>query len=288
MLVPMVTGLQSMIEKTTNTLGVENDAESFKKLSIQISLNGLSFFVLDTITQKILLSESIHFKTETTPYLLQKELKEILQKHGLITASFHEVTVVHKSDMFCLVPKPLFDRNELPNYLKFNTKLLANDEITYDELENHDIISVYVPFTNINNFIFDLYGEFNYLHHSTVVLQSFLNQKIGSKPICYGHVGKKSFELGVFDQKKLLLFNQFNYNSKEDFLYYILFTYEQLGLDVELIKLKLFGEIEEDDELFNICYQYLKKVIVFEPAIKDVVFDANDDSSIDFSLLTSL
>lgn len=287
MLVPTVTGRQFMTEKTTKKMGVEKSADSYKKLSIQISLNGLSFFVLDTITQKILLSESIDFNTETTPYLLQKELKKILLKHKLSTEQFHEVVVVHKNDMFCLVPKPLFDDTELPNYLKFNTKLLANDQITYDELENHDIISVYVPFTNINNFIFDLYGAFNYLHHSTVVLQSFLNQKIGSKPICYCHVGKNSFELGVFDQKRLLLFNQFNYSSKEDFLYYVLFTYEQLGLDIEIVKLKLFGAIEEDDELFNICYQYIKKVVVFEPAIKNVILDADNNQSIDFSLLTS-
>lgn len=272
----------------TDTLSVSKDAESFKKLSIQISLNGLSFFVLDTITQKILLAESIVFKTETTPYVLQKELKSLVHKHSLLDTVFQEVMVVHQNDMFCLVPKVLFDSNELPNYLKFNTKLLANDQITYDELENYDIVSVYVPFTNINNFVFDLFGEFEFLHHSTIVLQSFLNQKIGPKPVCYGHVRKNSFELGVFDQKKLILFNQFNYTTKEDFLYYILFTYEQLGLDTKTAKLKLFGQIEEGDELFNICYEYIKKVIVFEPSIKDVVLDVDNRDSIDFSLLTSL
>ncbi|MDT0608498.1 DUF3822 family protein [Croceitalea rosinachiae] len=277
-----------MTEKTTSRYkDALSDSESFKKLSIQISLNGLSFFVLDTISQKVVIDDCINFKTETTPYLLKKELKNLLEKHELTTFSFSTVTVIHKNDMFSLVPISLFEPDELPNYLKFNTKLLANDQISFDELKNHEIVSVYVPFTNINNFIFDLYGEFDYTHSSTTLLQSLFNQKIGSKTVCYAHVNKFNFELVVFKQKKLLLFNQFRYKTKEDFLYYILFTYEQLDLDVEHVKLKLFGTIEEDDPLFNICYQYIKKVSVFEPTHKLIDIETIRKHSIDLTILSS-
>ena len=278
-----------MIEKTTkNTDLQKSNSESFKKLSIQISLNGLSFFVLDTISQKVIKADSVDFKTETTPYLLKKELKNILEKHQLETLFFSNISVIHKNDMFALVPKSLFEQQELPNYLKFNTKLLANDQIAYDELRNHEIVSVYVPFTNINNFVFDLFGEFDFTHNSTVILQSLFNQKIGSKPVCYCHVTKHSFELVVFDQKKLLLFNQFQYKTKEDFLYYILFTYEQLHLDVETVKLKLFGTIEEDDEIYTICYKYIKKVTVFELTTNMIDIESINNDSIDLTLLSSL
>ncbi|MDT0622598.1 DUF3822 family protein [Croceitalea vernalis] len=275
-----------MTEKTTRNKGVSiNDTDSFKNLSIQVSLNGLSFFVLDSITQKVDAFEQINFKVDTTPYLLQKELKKLLEKNNLDKALFEKVQVVHNNDMFCLVPKPLFDVNELPNYLKFNTKLLANDEIAYDELSHHEITSVYVPFTNINNLIFELYGEFEFIHNSSMVLQSLFNHKIGSKPVCYAHISKTNFELIAFDKKKLLLFNQFQYKTKEDFLYYLLFTYEQLGFDTESVKVKLFGSIEEGDELFNICYQYIKKVAVFEPNTKEI--ESNPKDSIDLTHLNT-
>ena len=73
----MVTGLQSMTEKTNNIASSDTD-NTFKKLSIQVGLNGLSFCVLDTISNKVLAFEKIDFKTSSTPYLILKELKSVL------------------------------------------------------------------------------------------------------------------------------------------------------------------------------------------------------------------
>ncbi len=284
----MVIGHLFMTAKAiTNTVLKVGELNTYKKLSIQVSLNGLSFFILDTISTKLVLTDCVSFQSQSTPYLLLKALKEVIDKHQLHKITFSSVSVIHKSDLFCLVPKVLFDAKELANYLKFNTKLLANDHIVYDEIETQEIISVYVPFTNINNLIFELFGEFEFKHHSTVVLQTLLHQKISAKKACYVHVNKKSFELAVFDQKRLILFNQFNFDTKEDFLYYILFVYEQLQLDAESVKLKLFGQIEDNDELFEICYRYIKKVSVFEPKNGTIDLDYPNDKSIDLTLLNS-
>lgn len=276
-----------MTEKTTSKATAQNIGNnSFKKLSIQVGLNGLSFFVLDTLSHTVLLADKIVLGDTSTPYLLQKSLKEVIEKYQLTATLFSEVVVIHQNSLFTLVPKPLFEIGELANYLKFNTKLLANDEIVYDELENQELLCVYVPFTNINNFLFELFGEFEYKHLTTVVLQTLAHQKLSTKKVCYAHVSDRFFELAVFDQKKLMLFNQFEYRTKEDFLYYILFTYEQLQLNTESVKLKLFGEIEEGDQLYDICYTYIKKVAVFEPR-SSALLDFGNQNSIDLTLLSS-
>ena len=229
-----------------------------------MSLNGLSFSILDTISNTIIYGQKVDFKTEATPYSLLKELKGMLNKHNLLKEYYEEVTVIHKNHLYCLVPKSLFDKKELPNYLKFNAKLLANDEIAYDELAHRDMICVYVPYTNINNYLFDCFGEFEFKHYSTALLHMLFHQK-SNKTLCYIHVDKRTMELVIMQHRTLLLYNQFDYETKEDFLYYLLFTYEQLALDVEQVKVKLFGDIEEGDDIFNICYKYLKKVSVFVP-----------------------
>ena len=171
-----------------------------------------------------------------------------MEQHELKKHQFAAVNVIHNSHLYCLVPNALFDKNELANYLKFNAKLLANDEIVYDVLPHQELICVYVPFTNINNYILDCFGEFEYTHNSAVLLQSLFQQK-NNKLSCFVHVSKKTMEIVVLEQKTLLLYNQFDYATKEDFLYYVLFTYEQLDLDVESVKLKLFGSVEEDDPI---------------------------------------
>ena len=275
-----------MTKKTTE-IYEQGSTESFKKLSIQVGLNGLSFCVLDTVGNHIVATDGSFFKVEQTPYLLQKHLKELLEKHKLVGQQFAEVIVVHQNTLFSLVPKDLFEENELANYLKFNTKILANDHIVYDEIDNQDMVNVYVPFTNINNYIFELFGEFEFKHNATVFLQTLLGQKFDLDTHCMVHVYHDAMELMVVSQKKLQLYNQFRYKTKEDFLYYILFTLEQLGLDPEQVKLKLFGGIEEGDPLYEICYSYVKHIVVISPPHPSYLAQ-EPENSIDFTVLNSL
>ncbi|MBT8314322.1 MAG: DUF3822 family protein, partial [Maribacter sp.] len=107
----------------------DNSLKDYMKLSIQVSLNGLSFCVLDTIGNLILKSDRLVFKNYVSPQELQKQLEQFLTTHDLIDGQFMEVVVVHNNGLFSFVPKSLFDVNELANYLKFNTKILANDHI---------------------------------------------------------------------------------------------------------------------------------------------------------------
>jgi hypothetical protein len=258
-------------------------------LSIQAGLNGLSFCVLDTVSHKILAFERVDFKSQLTPYLMLKELKEKLGKQGEVGHNFSEVMVIHKNNLFGLVPKPLFHKDELPNYLKFNTKIMANDLIAYDEIPNQDIVNVYVPYTNVNNYIFDLFGEFEFKHSGTVLINTLLNQnRTTTEPICYVQVSKGEMEMMVISDKKLLFYNQFEYKTKEDFLYYLLFSLEQLQIDLERVQLKLFGAVEEGDPIYNICYQYIKNVSVFVPSNPSFPLEQLENESIDFSILSSL
>ena len=264
--------------------------EKYNKLSIQVSLNGLSFCILDTISNTIVNSDRRLFDKPQTPIELQGHLKALFAKHQLIIAPFAEVVVVHSNGLFSFVPKSLFDEKELANYLKLNAKILANDHIAYDTLDNHDMINVYVPFVNINNYIFGLFGEFEYKHSATVLVEALLNTSGTQKkePVCYVHVDGQQMDITVITQKKLLLHNSFTYTTKEDFMYYLLFTMEQLQLDTESTRLKLFGNIEEDDHIYKLCYNYIKDISIFIPPIPSYPMADADQNSIDFTLINAL
>lgn len=262
---------------------------SYTKLSIQISLNGLSFCILDTINNSILKQDCISFSEELIPFQVLKKLKEVLETNKITSMSFSEVTIIHRNPLFSLVPKALFDEKELPNYLKLNAKILANDLIAYDEIPEFDIINVYVPFVNINNYIFELFGDFEYQHNGTVLVQTLLNNfDSGKEPICYVHILENQLDVTVIANKKLLLYNSFSFSTKEDFIYYILFVIEQLKLDTESLKLKLFGSIEEGDELYSICYKYIREVAVFIPSNLPYQAEMESTKSIDFTTLSAL
>ena len=76
----------------------------------------------------------------------------------------------------------------------------------------------------------------------------------------YVHVSDHNFEIIIVQNQKLLLYNSFDYNTPEDFIYYILFTAEQLQLDPNNFQLTLLGLINPLDSLYQICYKYIRNV----------------------------
>ncbi|MBU3027002.1 DUF3822 family protein [Zobellia galactanivorans] len=262
--------------------------EDFKKLSIQVSLNGLSFCVLNTVENSIVSAESVVFAKRLTPYEVLKRLKLLFSTHKIEQDQYSEVVVVHRNTLFSLVPKPLFNEEELANYLKFNTKILANDHLAYDELDSFDIINVYVPFVNINNYIYDLFGEFTFKHNGTVLVESLMNPHMASKePTCYVLISEQQMDVTIISGKKLLLYNSFTFITKEDFLYYLLFTLEQLELDTESVFIKLFGQIEEGDDIYTLCYNYAKNVSIFFPSFSEHPHLNSKEETIDFTVINA-
>ena len=145
-----------------------------------------------------------------------------------------------------MVPKPLFDEEKLKDYVNFNTKVYANDYLVYDEIKNHDIVSVYIPYANINNFLLDQFKEFDFKHYSNILIDSLLSiYKYSLVPHVFAHINNNHFEIIVIANKKLQLYNTFEFSTKEDFIYYVLFTAEQLKLNPEKFELILLGDIEK-------------------------------------------
>lgn len=285
----METGHRFMTKKKINS-GLDIADTNFKKLSIQVSLNGLSFCVADTVSQKILYSDRQVFSEELNPIRVLEELTQLFQKHDLANKVFDEVVLIHRNTLFALVPRPLFQVNELSNYLKFNTKVLPTDTLAYDEIENQDMINVYVPYTNINNYIYDLFGEFSFFHNGSILVRSLLNNYPKNKEaVCYVNVGKRQLDITVTSAKNLKLYNSFLYETKEDFVYYLLFVLEQLELDTETVPVKLFGAISKDDERYKLSYNYIENIAIFAPdATHHLELGEPQDQSIDFTVLNSL
>ena len=240
----METG-QRIFQTNNNT-----DSTLQNKLSIQVSLSGLSFCVLNKPSKRILHYSYIAFNKIVPPIEVLKQLKEHLSSNKLFQQDFKDVTVIHDNALATLVPKSLFNKNNLSDYLKFNSKILNNDFITFDELSQNEIINVYVPYVNINNFIFDTYGTFEYNHYSTLLINTLFEiHDGGTNASMYVNIRSNHFEIVILKNKELILFNSFEYKTEEDFVYYILFTAEQLLLDPETFPLTLMGKINKNDAL---------------------------------------
>jgi len=107
-------------------------------LSIQVSLNGFSFCISDQDRQ-IIAVEQDNFGVTLTPNQMLDKIKFAFDNNPLLKKDFKTIEVIHQNDIYTLVPKVIFDANYTKDYLKYNCKILDNDFIAYDEVDQHDM-----------------------------------------------------------------------------------------------------------------------------------------------------
>ena len=230
--------------------------QNYKKLSIQVSLSGLSFCVFDMLSNKIITHQLDVFKKNE---VIEDQLWNAFRTHSTLTNKYDEVVVIHQNSLNTFVPKPLFDKDNLASYLQYNVKVFETDFFAFDEIQNYELVNIYVPFVHINNFLLDQYQTFEYKNSHTILVEKILDysKNIDEKQV-YVHFQESHFEIVVVKNQQLLLFNSFEFNTPEDFIYYILFTCEQLQLNPEYINVFLLGKISENDAYFNIAYKFIR------------------------------
>ena len=235
---------------------VDITQKTYKKLVLQVSLNELSFCVIDLITHKVIHTQEILFEKNK---VIEEQLWRAFVDFSILTNSYDEVVVLHNNNLNAFVPTSLFDPSFLASYLQYNTKVFETDFFAFDELSNYEMNNVYIPYVNMNNFFIDQYGSFDYKHANSILVSKLLDlSKNNEERKMFVHVSESHFEIIVLQNQKLHLFNSFEYKTPEDFIYYILFAAEQLQLNPENFKLELLGNITVNDVYYNMAFQYIR------------------------------
>jgi hypothetical protein len=235
--------------------------KTYKKLAIQVSLNGLSFATFDTLTNKPLTLQKIEMGKVSITTKIEDLFAEAFQNYSELKTGYDDIVIIHSNNLSTFVPTALFDEEYLGSYLQFNTKVFETDFFAFDELPNYEMNNVYIPYVNMNNYFIDQYGTFDYKHANTILIQKLLEiSKNNEERKMFVHVSDTHFEIIIIQNQKLQLYNSFEYKTPEDFIYYILFSAEQLHLNPESFKLELLGKISEGDSLYDIAYKYIRNI----------------------------
>lgn len=247
---------------TSNTNITE---KKYKKLSIQVSLTGLSFCCFDSLNNTITSFREVPFDNFHIGIKIEDLFSNTFRDYPELNDSYDDILIIHNNNLSTFVPTPLFDENFLGSYLQYNTKVFDTDFFAFDEISNYQINSVYIPYVNMNNFFIDQFGTFDYKHANSILVQKLLeaSKNIDDKKMTV-HFNPNHFELIVIQNQKLLFFNSFDYKTPEDFIYYVLFTAEQLNLNPENFLLELTGIIEAESDYFKIAYKYIRNVSLMD------------------------
>ncbi|EAS18985.1 hypothetical protein BBFL7_00431 [Flavobacteria bacterium BBFL7] len=229
-----------------------------KKMSVLIYQDGLSFYIYSStgIEKRIFKS----FKHESNPIEVLQEIENIYDIEEELNQSFEDVTLIYHHSIFSGIPGSVYTENLKSDYLKYNVRLLDTDIISTDEtIETIDYKTVYIAYSNINNYFFEKYGDFNYYHYSTLALKKHLSEIDLRKSEIILDIKTSHFYISIFENGKLILHNCYPHQAAEDILYYTLFTAQHNQLDPETMDLKIIAETK-NNTIYDLLYTYVREV----------------------------
>ncbi len=229
-------------------------------LTIQHSLDGLSFVIFDTEEQKFLSLKHYHLYEKNIP--LEDLIVELQEKEQWNINEFKNVKIIIDNNLNTFVPKEYYQKEQENNYLSLLN--ISNDAPTNADCLTNDIYNIYPVASDIDN-VLKMCDKIKLYHASSIKVESLIkefSERIqGTR--AFVNVKNNSYELTIINDTKLIFHNYFNFNTKEDFLYFILFTFEQLKIDNETIPLYFMGLIEEKSVIVELCSRYIRNIRFF-------------------------
>ena len=126
-------------------------------ITIHINDNWLVFCMFSE--NKLIELNKINFLEKKSPTFLLKSIKKYFKNSSEKLSVLENVKLVDYNTTSTLVPTDLFDEKNSLNFLKFNAKIQFDDFTANDSLIDNEIKNIYVPYVNINNYIFEKFNS---------------------------------------------------------------------------------------------------------------------------------
>ncbi len=237
-----------------------NDSASFH-LSIQVSLDGFSFALLNVNDQKYTAIQFYDIQESHNYSELAEKIEQIIAQQELLQQHYSTVTICICNSINALTPKDLYKKNYGKELLGFNQILLQNEDESNDWLKSIECFNSYVIPKELKRCFDKYYPNHSWKHQSTVFIESVMQHyKLNEETTIYISVQNAYFQLVVLEGRKLKFFNGYDYRSGEDIIYYILFACEQLNLNPDQIPIVIAGELEINSEAYKFIHRYIRNI----------------------------
>lgn len=224
------------------------------RLSILIRKNGLSFIILDTVSQKIIAFKEIevdafdHYKEYC--YFVNKAFKS----EAFLEYDYKSISVIYQSFTALSIPVDLYSAEHKRTYFALNTEVADDEAILSNDIPQLEAKKLFTIPKALYEIIKEHFPGSTIYHQTAPVIQSVYKEQVFET--VYLNIHPDFFDIQIFNAHEMLLDNAFKFETKEDLLYYIVYTFEQLGIDPKTQKTILFSELKHNDELIELLKDY--------------------------------
>ena len=227
------------------------------QLSILTGMDSLVFSVVDIGTDELLLLKSLGLPEASAP----TQWADAMRRENVLDLLYRKVKIAMLYPHSALVPARLFNAAEKATYINELTTQPYEGKIQDDDLDCLGLRVVYPPKSSLGTMLSQRFPTARFTNGLTAFLKSC--ERTATKEqghSAFAHFFKNRFYLSIFEKKRLLFCNTFDYHTDSDVMYFILLAFEQYGVDAGKVKLDLSGKVLEKSDIYRLLYRYVLNI----------------------------
>ena len=219
-------------------------------LSVQIGLTNFSYCI--TNTSKFSLEYFKNYQLNNT-----NDIINLINDDEVIKSDFFSSSVAFVNFPSTLIPNKFFTKASAKEMLELNSE--THEIINTDLLKEIDVHLAYSIPKELDNIATTYFPNAKQKAQQSILIDEF-SKEHNTEPTSYLYLSENTLNITAFKNEKLIFNNSFNFETKEDILYFVLFTLEQLKLDTNTVNTLFFGDITKDDDNFKLLYEYIRNI----------------------------
>ena len=229
------------------------------QLIVRITRRTLAFAVTDKTADAQVAYEPYTVRSGIS---MAANLREAFKSTALLQRGYKRVNILVDVAVM-LVPIEEFQEEDMQGLYRYTFGLDDGDIVVHQILPDLNAVAVFPINKDIKLVVDDHFTDVRI----TPLIRSiwtYLHRKsfIGMSKKLYGYFHDKKLELFAFSKNRFKFYNSFELDSSRDAVYFIMYVWEQLGMDKTSDELHLVGDIVDSDGLKISLSQFIRKVYI--------------------------
>ncbi len=228
-------------------------------LSIRVSPDGFSFCTLDPVLNRFIQIQHIPFNSNKS---IISQIEQSFREVGKLNLPYKKTLVLIPSSDFTIVPSAIFNKEDKEIWMNFTTKMSDDSSLISNKIKLADATHLFILSNEIKN-IFKRQFELPIFYHPhSPIIENNLSTNItdGSNKLMFINVEYDYIDILVFGNNNLQLCNSFKIKSNNDFIYFTLFVFEQMRLNISDTSVIVSGHHSDFDNMTAQLMKYIKNV----------------------------
>ncbi|MFA8299535.1 MAG: DUF3822 family protein [Hyphomicrobiales bacterium] len=233
-------------------------------LSIRITSDGFSFSVLNRKTNQFIGFANGFFIDLKRNHSLSEKINCLSEIYPFINDSFSTVEWISDSNDNVIIPESLFSEANKDKHYEFNLNIDYENKILFEHIHNLSIVNTFPVNLNTIKWVEEHWklSLVTIRHYSSKLIENLYIDYINrsNDTLVYTNVSNRKMDIILFQGKNLLLSNSFNFETAEDFVYFLMNIFARSNLNPENTELVFLGDIARNSDIYKSTHRYVRNI----------------------------